>query len=139
MGGEEHRGGLTRAQRVDVIPDVRACLRVETDRRLVEEQHARRVEQAARDLEPALHPAGVHAHLLTRAVGQPHHVEQRRGPSRHLRRRHPVEHGVEAQVLLTGEVVVERELLEHETDAVAHGGALGDDVVTGHAGGAAAR
>ena len=39
--GEEHRRLLALAQLVDVVPDVHAGLRVEADRRLVEEQHPR--------------------------------------------------------------------------------------------------
>ncbi len=41
----------------DVAPDRAAGLRVEADRRLVEEQHPRGVQQATSDLQAALHAA----------------------------------------------------------------------------------
>ena len=45
--------------------------------------------------------------------------------------RHAVELGVEPQVLLGGEVGVERRVLEHEADVAAHLSPLRHDVVTG--------
>ena len=39
-------------------PELIAALRIETQRRLVEKQDLRRVQKAAGDLEPPLHPAG---------------------------------------------------------------------------------
>ena len=54
---EEDRDVLARLELADVAPDRAARLRVEADRRLVEEQHARRVQQAAGDLQAALHAA----------------------------------------------------------------------------------
>ena len=44
-----------------------------------------------------------------------------------------VELGVQAQVLLGGEVAVERRVLEDQADVAAHVVALGDDVVAGDA------
>src|SRR5581483_6795155 len=58
MRGEEDRDVLALLQLVDVGPDGYPRLRIEPDRRLVEEQHARSVQQAAGDLQPALHAAG---------------------------------------------------------------------------------
>jgi hypothetical protein len=46
--------------------------------------------------------------------------------------RHPVELGVQAQVLLGGEIAVERRVLEDEADVAAHLVAFGDDVVPRH-------
>ena len=51
----------------------------------------------------------------------------------HERLRHAVQLGVEAQVLLGGQVAVERRVLEDEPDAAAHGVALAHDVVAGDA------
>ena len=45
---------------------------------------------------------------------------------------HPVQLGVEAQVLGGRQVHVERRVLEHQTDVAAHVEPLGDDVVAGH-------
>ena len=48
-------------------------------------------------------------------------------------RLHSVELGVELQVLLGGQVAVERRVLEHEPDVAAHVVALAHDVVAGDA------
>ena len=120
--GHEDRDLLALLQLADVAPDRAARLRVEADRRLVEEQHARRVQQPARDLQPPAHAAG---------------EGRRRGASRRshrptisstccirARRRardcDAVELGVQAQVLLGGQVAVERRVLEDEADVAAH-------------------
>ena len=44
-------------QMLDVRPELIAALRIEAERRLVEKQNLRRVQQAARDLQPPFHPA----------------------------------------------------------------------------------
>ena len=69
------------------------------------------------------------AHLLGLALGQPDHVEQGHHAVGHLAAGHAVHHGVEAEVLLRGEVVVEGQVLEDEPDAGAHLVPLGRDVV----------
>ena len=75
---------------------MRARLRVEADRRLVEEQHARRVQQAARDLEPALHAAGEGRDEARAPLPQPDHLEHAVDAARAIiGARHAVELGVE--------------------------------------------
>src|SRR5687768_7507718 len=49
---EEHRHAFRLIEALHVRPHLVATLRIETERRLVEEEHSRRVEQAARDLQP---------------------------------------------------------------------------------------
>src|SRR5205085_11720343 len=60
--GEERGDRLTALELVDVAPDVTAGLWVEADRRLVEEQDPRRMQQAASYLETPLHPSRVRLH-----------------------------------------------------------------------------
>ena len=127
------------AQLVDVVPDARPGLRVEADRRLVEEQHPRRVHQAAGDLEAPPHPAGERLHPVGPALPEPDHLEHLAHPVGHPRLGHAVQLGVEAQVLLGGEVGVEGRVLEHQPDVAADVGALADDVVAGDAGRAGGR
>src|SRR5215216_2340872 len=134
MGREEHRGALANAQFVDVVPDVHASLGIEPDRRLVEEQDPRRVEQTPSDLEAALHATGVEAGLLTRPVGEPDHLEQRVHAPLDLRTVQPVQDGVEAQVLLTCEVVVQGHFLKDEPDVRTDLVTGAQDVVTGDPG-----
>ena len=139
MGGQEDRDRLTGLELADVAPDVAAGLGIEPDGGLVEEQHPRRVEQPARDLEPALHAARVRLDDAPASLPQPDHVEHLPQACADLRPRDPVQLGVEAQVLLGGEVVVESRVLEDQADVASHLGALGDDVEARHLGAAGGR
>jgi hypothetical protein len=49
---------LAGVEMLHVGPHLIAALRIEAEGRLIEEQHFRRVQQAARDLEAAPHAAG---------------------------------------------------------------------------------
>src|SRR6202050_5413380 len=136
VGGEKDRDVLALLQPVDVLPDGGPGLRVQAHGRLIEEQHPRRVQQAAGDFQPALHPAGVGGHHAGPPVPQPDTLRALPQPRRERRLGHPVQLGVEAQVLLPGQVVVQGGLLEHQADVAAHGVPLGDHVVSCHPGGA---
>ena len=137
VGGHEDRDLLLAHQLLDVGPDRAARLRVEPHGGLVEEEHARRVQQAARDLQAALHPAGEGVDEALAPLPQPHHREHLLHALARQRARHAVELGVEAQVLLGAQVAIQGGVLEHEADVAAHVVALALHVVPGHAGRAA--
>ncbi len=73
--GDEDGDLLALVQLVDVLPDRGAGLRIEPDGGLVEEQHLGRMQQAARDLEPAPHAAREGLHQIVLAVVEPDHLE----------------------------------------------------------------
>src|SRR6266498_4052256 len=139
VGGEEHGDRLTPPQLVQVGPDLAAGLRVEPDGGLVQEQHPWGVEQAARDLQAALHPAREGAHLAAAPLTEPDQVQDLVQAGGHGVARDPVQLGVEAQVLLGGEVVVQGGVLEDQADAPPHLGLALDHVEAGHAGAPRAR
>jgi len=68
------------------------------------------------------------AHQAVTSLPEPDHVEHVAKAVGGLTPRHPVELDVEAEVLLGGRVVVQRGVLEVETDALAHLRLLGGDV-----------
>ena len=78
--GEEHGDALGLIEVLDVRPQLVAALRVEAERRLVEEQDLRRVQKAAGNLEPPLHPAGELLDRRVPAVPQLEQLEERLGP-----------------------------------------------------------
>ncbi len=121
-----------RLQLADVAPDRAARLRVESHRRLVEEQHARRVQQAARDLQASPHSAGVRVREAAPPLPQPDHLHHLAHAAVDELARHAVELGVQAQVLLGRQVPVERRLLEDQADVAADVVAFGEHVVSGH-------
>ena len=94
------------------------------------------MHQAARDLQAPSHAAGVGLDLLVTAVPEVDHLEHLTHPGRDGAGVDAVELGVEAEVLLGGEVAVERRVLEHEADVPADVVALAGDVEAAHAGGA---
>ena len=134
--GHEDRRPFALLQRSDVAPDRAAGLGVEADGRLVEEQHARRVHEAAGDLQAPLHAAGERQHRLVAPVGQVDHLEHLVHPGRDGAAVDAVQLGVQAEVLRRGELAVERRVLEHEADVPADVVALADDVEAAHPGGA---
>ena len=71
MGDDRHRGPLAGAS-YQVVPEGDDGPGVETGARLVEQQQARLVEEARREVEPAAQPAG---QLLDPAVEVPGNVE----------------------------------------------------------------
>ena len=76
LGGEEHGDAVVAREPCDLLPERAAALRVEPGRRLVQEQHARPVDERQREVEPALHAARVALHLAVGRVGQPDALEQ---------------------------------------------------------------
>jgi hypothetical protein len=88
--------------------------------------------QAAGDLQPTLHAAGVRADHRPAAVPQVHHVEDKLHPGVQLGAGHAVKVGVEPQVLLAGEVGVQRRVLEDQPDVAPDRVPLPEYVVPGH-------
>jgi hypothetical protein len=131
--GHEDRDLLALLQLGDVAPDRAARLRVQADGGLVEEEHARRVQEAARDLQASAHAAREGHHRRAAALPQPDHLEHLAHPAGDERGVDAVELGVQAQVLLGGEVAVERRVLEDEADVAPDVVALAHDVVAGDA------
>ena len=116
----------------DLLPERAAALNVEPGRRLVEEEDARRVDQGEREVEPALHPAGVAAHLAVGRLREPDALEQDLASPRALRARDSLQRRLQAQVLAAREQGIERRLLERCADRRPDLRALADDVVAGH-------
>ena len=76
-----------------------ARLGVEARRRLVEEEHARPVHERERQVEPALHPAGVAADLAIGRLGQADALEQLVARDCRSRRGRPLQRRLQAEVV----------------------------------------
>src|SRR5205085_10741438 len=102
--------------------------RGEADRRLGEEQHRWVVEQAAGDVQPLPHAARVALDALLLATGEPDEVEQLGDPPLLLAGGHAVELGEVAQVVETGQPLVDTSIAaEDVADPLPHlAGALDD-------------
>ena len=129
--GHEDRDLLALLELADVAPDRAAGLRIQPDRRLVEEQHPRRVHQPAGDLQPPPHAAAERPDHAVLAVVEADHLEHLPHPRRDQRGLDAVELGMQLEVLLGGQVAVERRVLEDEADVAADVVALAHHVVAG--------
>src|SRR4051794_11026197 len=126
---EQDRHAALLAQSRDEIPHGAARDRVEADRRLVEDQHARPVDERLRELEPADHAAGVRRHEAIRGLEYAGRLEREVDALAALRARDVEQPREQHHVLAPGERAVGRELLRHVADLPAHGHPLAGDVV----------
>ena len=129
--GEEDRQRLCLREPRNLVPHRDARLRVEPRRRLVEEEHARAVHQAERDVEAAAHPARV---VLDDAVGgvrDADELEQLGGARSEVAPAHPLDAALQHQVLAAGAELVDAGVLWHVADRTPYGVLLGAHVMAG--------
>ena len=91
------------AQVTDDLPDLVATPRIETRRRLVEEEHARLREQAGREVEPPSHAARVCLRGSVGGVGEFEALEQLRRATAGLSAREPEQAPEHLEVLASGQ------------------------------------
>ena len=136
LRGEEH-GGAVPDQHPDDVPDLVAAPRVEAGGRLVEEQELRRDHEARGDVEPAPHAAGEGLDLAVGRLAEPEGGEQLVRPRLRLAAAIAEEPAEEDEILVAGQVLVDRGELPGEADPAAHRVGIGDHVEPEHAGAAA--
>lgn len=128
--------GAVRDEAAHLVPQGAAAARVEARGGLVEEHDGGGADERHREVELALHAAGVGRHRLARRHGQAELVEQLRGAASPGRTAQVVQVGHEAQVLGAGEEVVDGRDLAGDADGGADGVTVVGDVVPGDADGA---
>ena len=89
------------------------------------------MHERQRQVEPALHPAGVAANLAVGCVGQPDALQQLGRARGAFGLRQPVQAALELEVLAPCQEVVERRLLQRRADPAAHVRALRGHVEAG--------
>ena len=128
MGGDDDGEIALLAQRLHVLPQPPARLRIEADGRLVEEQHAGVMDERARDLEPSFHAGRERPHQAVAPLRELDQMQHLVDPALAPRRRHAIDEAVEIEVLVHGQAIVERGLLEHHAEAAPRLQRMGDDV-----------
>src|SRR5438093_5878746 len=111
-----------------------ASLRVEAPGGLVEKQDLRRMQNSPRDLKPALHTAGEGEDFGAGTVRQLHHGEHLRNPLPSQLTGHVVKEGVKVQVFPGGQLLVERRILEDESDPAADRAGITENIEAGDGG-----
>ncbi len=89
------------------------------------------MNQAARDFEPAAHPAGIGSDEILRAIANPHHVEQTLGALAPLPARHPVELAIDVDIFPSGEVEIGGHRLWNHADFFPHPGRMPRNILAG--------
>ena len=102
-----------------IVPEVEARLRIESHRGLVEKDHARLVDERARDHEPLLLAARELITLASAFSAMPSFSSSPRARARDRAGDAEVR-GVEDEVLAHVEAAVRIRALRHDTDALAH-------------------
>src|SRR6185503_16861648 len=129
---QEH--GLARLlQAEDRLPELTRADGVDADRRLVEEDHRRVVQEPAGDVQPLAHAARVALDPLLLAALEPDELEQLLDPRPLAARLDAVELREVAQVVERREALVEAPVAaEHVADALPHPARVLDDVASEH-------
>ena len=91
------------------------------------------VDEREREVQAALHAAGVAAHLAVGGVGEPDALEQLVAAGAALAAAEALQRRLQPHVVAARQQRVERRLLQRRADRRAHGRALAHDVVARHA------
>src|ERR1035438_6444643 len=132
MRGEEQGGAVVGAQIDQMFPNSVTRNRIQADRRLIEEQHARPVQRGLGDFQAADHAARVVAHQAAAVGGQTHELQCLGDARLSLATRQVVELGEDQQVLVTGERTIHRDRLRHIANGAANVHRLRGYGETGH-------
>src|ERR1017187_2218143 len=133
MGGEEQGRAIVGPQINEVFPNRVARNRVQSDGRLVEEDHPWSMQRGLGDFQPTNHAAGVLAHQAAAVGSQTHELQGLPDARLLLAVWQIVEFGEDEQVLVTGERAIHGDRLRHITNGPANVDRLGDYRETGHA------
>jgi len=136
VGGEQDRQALLRGQALHLGPHRDTRLGVEAGGRLVEEEDDRPVDGPERDVEPALHPAGVAAHDPVGSIGESDELEQLVHPLLQLGAAHAVDASLQHQVLAAGRLAVDPRLLRYIAECAPGPVRVPDHVLSGDRGAA---
>ena len=113
---DEH-GAAGARESVDEPPELAARHRIDAAGRLVEKQDGRLVQERAPKRQPLPPAAGQIARQRALAAAQAGHLEHEPAARSRARRPQPVNAAVEADVLVDGQQLVQREALRHVPDA----------------------
>ena len=95
----------TALQLFEVVEDCIAALRIDADRRFVEQEDVRVVQQAGGQIEPALHPAAERLDAVASTIGKPDEREDGRHRGVECGTRHVVQGTEESKVVARRELV----------------------------------
>ena len=129
MRGVDH-AFAARFQCFQIIENRIAALRIDADRRFVEQQNVRVMHQRTGDIEPALHAAGKGRGFVVGAIGE---ADQFKASARTRLQQfsgNAVQRAEQFQVADRRQVFVQRQILRDETDFLFHRARVIGDALT---------
>ena len=135
LGRQEERHALA-DEAPDDVPHPEPAARVETGRRLVEDEQPRPPDQGAGEVQPPPHPARVGLDDPVAGIDQLELLEQLVGALLRLGRGQLVQPAEQPEVLAAGQVLVDRGVLARQADDPPDRVRLADDVEAGDRGSA---
>src|SRR6266567_4821061 len=128
MRGEDDRRAALMQLGHDA-PELAGADRVESDRRLVEEDHARPMEERSREMQALFHASRVALDAFVHAILQTNELYQLLNPGADLARRDGVQLCEVAEIVAARQAVIEAPLpTEYEADPATHLCRVVDDV-----------
>ncbi len=103
-------------QGLEVIKDGIAALRINTDRRLIEQKNLWIVKQGRRQIQTPLHASAEGFHFVAGAIGESHQIQDVVDCLLSLRTGERVKRREKSQIVAGGELVIERHVLRDESD-----------------------
>jgi hypothetical protein len=128
VGGDDDANPVA-GERIDEVPEAPPRGGVHPGGRLVEEQDRRLVQHRATKRQALLPAARKVSDHRVRPVCEPRHADRELEPLLEPRALHPIDAAEEVQVLHDREIAIERELLRHVADMLAHTLGKSRDVV----------
>ncbi len=128
MGRPEDADSLVGDEAAHDLEKASTRLDVEPGGRLVEQQHARPVQERARNLDPPHLPAGEIAHFVMGTIGETDARELRGLSHARLAGPNSVQGAMVGEVLRDAEIGIESALLEYDAEQRERGAALARDV-----------
>ena len=118
MGGEKHGHVLLIAQTIERLPKIDSRAGIEPGGRLIEQQKLRAMEQALRDLDPALQSAGERLDEIAGAIAQIEFEQKMIDPLAQRRPGQAVEMALVREIFAHPQFLVEARRLENDPDPV---------------------
>ena len=126
--GRDQHGDAGLGEIVNQAPELPPRQGIDAAGRLVEEENRRLVKDGAAECQPLAPPAGQVACQRRFPAAQPRHLEHELAPRLDAAAGQPVDAAPEADVLIDGQQLVEREALRHVADTLFHRFRLAADV-----------
>ena len=99
---------------------MRPRLRIKADRRLVEKQNRRIVDEPPRDFEPPLHPAGKSLDDIISSILELDKIQHFIHSFFVIAHWNSIETRVKSQIFFCGEPIIERRILKNKPDRFSH-------------------